>query len=136
MEPDDTNLVDLELITTRRGMWISNSYAALCLEEDLSSVDVWTRVYGMILQNGHSEACKPLIEYLQYQLHGTGDANSAIFDKVNELRQPRVTTEFFRHRNTVMGHMNVAHPNAGTAPATQTTGGTGASVYRKFSFTN
>ena len=125
MEPDDTNLVDLELITTRRGMWIPNSYAALCLEEDLSPVDVWTRVYGMVLQNGHSEAFKPLIEYLQYQLHGTGDANAAIFDEVIELRQPRATPEFLRHRNTVLGHMNVACPNAGTAPATQTTGGTG-----------
>ena len=108
MEPDDTNLVDLELITTRRGMWIQNKYAALCLEEDLSPVDVWTRVYGLILQNGHLEACKPLIKYLQYHLHGTGDANAAIFDEVNDLCQPQVTPEFLRHRNTVMGHMSVS----------------------------
>ena len=128
MEPDDANLVDLKLITTCRGMWIPIMYAAFCLEEDLSPVDVWTRVYGLILQNGNLEICKPLIKYLQYQLHGSGDANTAISDEVNNLRQPWVTPEFLMHRNTIMGDMSVSRMNAETAPAAQAAGGTSGGI--------
>ena len=90
------DLEEAELITTRRGMWIPNRYAALCLEEELSPVDVWNRVYGAMLQNGHTMVCSPLVQYLQYQLQGTVDGNTAIFN-AQDLNQPCVTTEFLRH---------------------------------------
>ena len=39
---NEANLDDLELIIPRRGMWLPNQYASLCLEEGLSPVDVHT----------------------------------------------------------------------------------------------
>ena len=64
---EDGNLPDLVAITTRRSMWIPNAYAALCLEDSLSPADIWNRVYGMLLQNGHTVVCVPLVQFLQYQ---------------------------------------------------------------------
>ena len=37
-EPTTENVVDIELISTRRSMWIPNQYAALCVEEDMAPV--------------------------------------------------------------------------------------------------
>lgn len=108
IEANDENLADIELITTRRGMWIPNQYAALCLEEGLNPVETWTRLYGRILQDGTSVACKPLIDYLRVQLIGgdDGDLNESFYD-VNELIQPRPGRSFQRHRQTVHQHLQV-----------------------------
>ena len=38
------NLVDLDLITTRRSMWIPDQYSALCVDEELSRGEVFTLV--------------------------------------------------------------------------------------------
>ena len=78
VEVSDANLEDLEMIITRRGMWIPNQYAKLCLG-GLNPAEIWTRVYGSMLQNGHTEAWKPLVEFLQYQVQGTGEFNMALF---------------------------------------------------------
>ena len=94
--PANEELEDLELIVTGRGMWIPNSYAALCLEHGLSPVDVWKRVYGAILQDGHGTGCSPLIEFLQYQMLGTAGTNMAIFGH-QDLVQPPISAEFLRH---------------------------------------
>ena len=64
-EISDANLEDLELIKTRNAMWIPNQYAVLLLDDDLSPVSTWVRVYGAILQNGHLDACRPLVQFLQ-----------------------------------------------------------------------
>ena len=59
----DEDLKEAKLITTRCGMWIPNHYAVLYLEDGLSPVDVWTRVYGALLQNGHTTECSPLVQH-------------------------------------------------------------------------
>ena len=117
---DDTNVDDLLLVETRRGMWIPNQYAALCLEEGLAPVAVWNRVYPALLQDGLTTVCEPLIQYLQYQLLGTTAANDALYTE-QELLQPRATTEFLRHRGTVLSHLS-AHISAGAQ------GGTGGTT--------
>ena len=124
---EDGNLTDLEQITTRRGMWIPNPYAALCLDEGLTPVEVWSRVYGLILQNGHGAACKPLVKFLQYQAMGAVEDNEAIFSH-EDLLQPRVTADFVRHRTTVLSHLHSANDGnggsgGGSGNATHGTGG-------------
>ena len=118
VEINDANLEDLETIITRKGMWIPNQYAKLCLG-GLNPAEVWTRVYGAILQNGHTEACKPLVEFLQYQIQGSGEFNMALFDEATELTQLQVTSVFLRHRSHVLSHL---HP-FGTKGGSGSTGG-------------
>ena len=55
----DEDLEEAELITTRRGMWIPNCYAALCLEDGLSPVDVWNRIYGASFRIGTLPCAPP-----------------------------------------------------------------------------
>ena len=119
---DEANLTDLEQIKTRRGMWIPNPYAALCLDEGLSPVEVWNRVYGLVLSNGHGEACGPLVRFLQYQIMGAVEDNEAIFSH-EDLLQPRVTADFVRHRTSVLSHLGVSSQGAGGASGGQSTGG-------------
>ena len=110
MTPDENNLEELMLVGIRRAMWIPNLYALLC--HKVTSVDVWNRVYGNILQNGHSAVCSPLIQFLQHQLLRTHVSNTAIFT-LQELVQPRATSEFLRHCSLVLAHLIPAATNAG-----------------------
>ena len=112
---NDQNVADIELVTTRRGMWIPNQYAALCLEEGLNPVETWSRIYGMILQDGATVACKPLIDFMRVQLMGDVVDNESFFD-VDELPQPRPGRSFLRHRQGVLSHMM---PTATTVNAPQ-----------------
>ena len=110
---DKDNLEDLVSILTRRGMWIPNSYVALCLGEELGPVDIWNRLYRVMLQKGHTTVCSPLVQYLQYHLGGAVGSNEAIFDSSN-LLQPRVNAEFLRHRSSILAHLGIntsATPN-------------------------
>ena len=119
---DENNLEDLVRVTTRRGMWIPNSYAALCLGDELGPVEVWNRVYGTMLRKGHATVCSPLVQFLQYQIRGAVATNEAIFDP-SDLLQPRVNAEFLRHCSSVLSHLGstaTPPPNAGS-----TTAGTG-----------
>ena len=135
LTPDasDANLEDLESIITRRGMWIPNGYAKLCLG-GLNPAEIWTRVYGEILRNGHATACKPLVEFLQYQIQGSGEFNMALFDEKTDLAQPRISTVFLRHRNHVLSHLQPSNvPSGSTASGADATapagsGGTGAAA--------
>ena len=120
---DDANLPDLVAIGTRRAMWIPNSYAALCLEDSLTPVDIWNRVYGAILHNGHGQVCAPLIQFMQYQLLGTGADNSALFTET-DLPQPRVTADFLRHRSSLLGHLK----DSGMPDMNNTGGGGGGAT--------
>ena len=96
-------------------MWIPNQYAALCLEEGLNPVETWSRIYGMILQDGATVACKPLIDFMRVQLMGDVVDNESFFD-VDELPQPRPGRSFLRHRQGVLSHMM---PTATTVNAPQ-----------------
>ena len=107
----EDDLEEADLVTTRRGMWIPNQYAALCLEDNLSPGDVWRRVYGALLRNGHTTICAPLVNFLQYHLQGGVLGNTAIFSAA-DLLQPRVTASFLRHRSSVLSHMNLHGTNA------------------------
>ena len=113
---NDANLPDLTPITTRRGMWIPNSYAALCLEDNLTPVDIWNRVYGLMLSNGHTVICSPLVEFMQYHLMGAIATNLGIFDDTS-LLQPRVNADFLRHRSTLLGHLAPGGNNNKTTQA-------------------
>ena len=104
---DDDNLKDLVSIKTRRGMWIPNSYAASCLSGDLGPIEVWNRLYGVMLQKGHTAVCSPL---LQYHLRGAVQSNEAAFGPT-DLLQPRVNAEFLRHRSSILSHLRANAPN-------------------------
>ena len=105
---NDANLPDLVAVGMRRSMWIPNSYAALCLlDDDLSPAEIWNRVYGMLLQNGHTAVCSPLVQFMQYQLLGSADTNAALFSDTS-LVQPRVAADFLRHRSSLLAHLNTS----------------------------
>ena len=46
---NDANVADIEQVSTSRGMWLPNQYAALVLEEGLSPVEVWSNCNVMDL---------------------------------------------------------------------------------------
>ena len=95
-------------------MWIPNQYTHLCLGDRLSPVEVWNRLYGTILQNGHVEACKVLLRFLQYQLQGNNLANLAVYNEGEDLVQPRANPTFLRHQNMVLSHLQPS-TTSGTA---------------------
>ena len=101
---NDANVADIEQVSTYRGMWMPNQYAALCLEEGLSPVEVWSRLYGQILQDGASDVCKPLLTFLRVQILGDVMVNAAIYDPA-ELLIPRPSISFHRHRMKVLNHL-------------------------------
>jgi len=101
-EISDANLEDLELVKTRNAMWIPNQYAVLLLDDDLSPVSTWVQVYGAILQNGHLDACRPLVQFLQVQLLGNSVSNTHPFVG---LTQTFASASLIRHRNAVLSHM-------------------------------
>ena len=127
-EISEDTLDELVSVTTRRGMWIPNKYAALCIEGGLSPVEVWNRVYGEILRNGHTACCAPLIQYLQYQLMGTSTLNTAIYGPT-DLQQPRVTAEFLRHRSNVLSHLLADGTTADPTAARSNNTGAGAGAF-------
>ena len=45
-------------------MWIPNQYVALYLEEVVSPVDVWERLYRALRWDVTLEAGSPLVDYL------------------------------------------------------------------------
>jgi len=115
IEVTDANLEDLEPITTRSAIWIPNQYAALLLDDSLTPVVTWSRIYGAILQNGHQDSCKPLINFLQVQLLGSNAANVFPFVIGEDLIQPIMAPSLIRHRNSVHRHMAVT-PVLGAPP--------------------
>ena len=125
MDENDIDNDDVESFATRRGMWLPNSYAALCLGEQLTPVDVWNRLYSVIVQNGHLEACSPLIRFLQYQLLGSDPDNNALYQE-DDLTQPNVTPAFLRHRAEVLS--DLIGPTANASGSTSNTGGSGGSA--------
>ena len=82
----DANLEDLELM----------------LDDDLSPVSTWVRVYGAILQNGHLDACRPLVQFLQDQLLGNSASNTHPF---LGLAQTFASASLIRHRNAMLSHL-------------------------------
>ena len=124
----DDDLEEAELITTSRGMWIPNRYAALCLEDGLSPVDVWNRLYGALLQNGHATICAPLVQYLQYQLQGTVATNTAIFDTqdVGQLAVMSPTNDAWTA--CTLAEQLTTTIRTDTAPCTSTRTGTSTST--------
>ena len=121
---------ELVAVTTRRGMWIPNPYAALFLEGGLLPVEVWNRIYGEILRRDHIASCSPLIPFLQYQLMGTSGLNTAIFGTTGVL-QPRVSAEFLCHRSNMLSHLQ-----AGSATTGQSAGGNNAGTGGAFTGMN
>ena len=116
---------DVEEVITRRGMWIPNVYAMLCLGNDLSPVDMWNHLYSNIVQNGHLQACTLLIGYLQYQLLGGDQENAAIYNE-DDLMQTCVNSKFLRHRSHVLSDLQLSDgmenlpTNVGAAPGIST----------------
>ena len=114
---------DTELVRTRRGMWIPNHYAALIVEEGLSPVEIWNRIYGRILQDGVAQACEPLVDFLRIQLLGHEATNTAFYpSESDELHQPRNSRSFLHHRNSVVRYLIPAVATNTMAPAVANTG--------------
>ena len=128
--PEARNLVvltedveDTELVRTRHGMWIPNHYAALIVEEGLSPVEIWNRIYGRILQDGVAQACEPLVDFLRIQLLGHEASNTAFYpSESDELHQPRNSRAFLHHRNNVVRYLIPTVSTNTTAPAVANTG--------------
>ena len=95
-EVNTENVSDLEIVTTRRSMWIPNQSAALCLDEDMSPVDIYNVVYGAMIQDGVVNECQPLLDFLRVQLIGANKGNSAIFleDELRTLVRMSATWSF------------------------------------------
>ena len=74
----------------------------LLLDDDLSPVSSWVRVYGAITQNGHLDACLPLVQFLQVQLLGNSKSNTHSF---RGLAQTFASASLIRHRNAVLSHL-------------------------------
>ena len=118
-EATTENVIDLDLVTTRRTMWIPNKYAALCIEEDMSPVEVFRRVQNALVQDEVSNECKPLVDFLRAHLVGNHPSNSAIYLD-SELTQPRSSTSLIRHRNKVLDSLYTPVPAVSTgAPSIQ-----------------
>ena len=94
-------------------MWIPNQYAALCLEEGVSPVDVWGRLYRALRRDSTLEACSTLVDYLQAQLRGNVKSNESPYD-ADELVEPRTDVSLIRHRTGILQHMEP--PDAKIAP--------------------
>ena len=114
---DDANLEDLELLTTRRSMWIPNQYAALLLETGLSPVAVWNRLYPQLLQDGNTISCKPLLTFIQAHIIGNHINNNAIFDESFDLIIPPVDAPLMRNRASVLSHLAPPATMPAAAPA-------------------
>ena len=113
-EPTTENVVDIELISTRRSMWIPNQYAALCVEEDMTPVDIYSRVHAALLQDGVAMECQPLVDFLRAQLVGAHHTNAAIYLE-SELTQPRSVTSLIRHRNLILRSLSSSFPSVPTS---------------------
>ena len=77
-------------------------YAALLLDDALSPVATWLRIYGVILQNGHQDSCKPLIHFLQVQL-------------LVKMPQTFFLPTLIHHLKSILSHMAVT-PVLGAPP--------------------
>ena len=84
-------------------MWIPNHFAALLLEENLSPIDVWERLYGALVRDGVIDVCLPLLEFLSYQILGSAPSNAAAFA---DLSQPNANAALVRHRQEIVAHMS------------------------------
>ena len=62
----------------------------------------------MLLQNGHTVVCAPLVQFLQYQQMGSAAKNTALFSEP----QPRVTANFLGHRSSLLTHLNASGVDA------------------------
>ena len=98
-------------------MWIHNHFAALFLEENLSPVDLWERLYGVFARDRIMEECAPLLEFLAYQLLGSDRSNEAAFP---ELSQPNANAAFVRHRQAII---DLLSPSTSTTSGNPTIGG-------------
>ena len=117
---NDDNVGDIEIVTIRNAMWMPNQYAALCIDEGLSPVEIWNRVYGVLLQDGATRACKPLVDFMRAQLWGNVRVNEAFFGR-GALRQPPTSRSLIRHRQKVLQHMSpTATPGSGNQLASTT----------------
>ena len=114
---DEANLEDLELLTTRRSMWIPNQYAALVLDTGLSPVAVWNRLYSQLLQDGNTVSCEPLLTFLRANIIGDHINNGAIFDETFDLFIPPVDAPLMRNRAAVLQHLAPPTTMPATAPA-------------------
>ena len=107
-----TNEVDLEPLTVRKGMWLSNRYASLLIEENLTPFNVWTRLNGVMRAEGLLLFFTPLIYYLCFQLLGKMPLNTALADG-NELAQPQIDARLLHNSLSVLQHLA---PSSTTAP--------------------
>ena len=84
-----SNMANLEALTVWKGMWVLNCYEALLLKENLTPVNVWTRLYGAMCTKGLLLFCATLVNYLRFQLLGNVPLNTVI-DDGDDIVQPQI----------------------------------------------
>ena len=70
-------------------MWFPNYYEALLLKENLTPVNVWTKLYGEMCTTGLLIFCTTLVNYLRFQLLGNVPLNTVI-DDGDDIVQPQI----------------------------------------------
>ena len=75
----------------------------------MSPVEVFKRVHGALVQDGVSNECKPLVDFLKAQLVGKEKSNYAIYLD-SELAQPKSSTALIHHRNKVLSSLYTLVP--------------------------
>ena len=70
-------------------MWFPNYYEALLLKENLTPVNVWTKLYGEMCTTGLLIFCTTLVNYLSFQLLGFLPINT-VLDDGEEIFQPQI----------------------------------------------
>ena len=101
-------------MVARRGIWIPNQYASLCLEEETLPVDAWERLYGALRQGVTLGSCSPLVDYLRVQIRGNYESNKASYE-ADELVGPCTASSLVRHCTGNIQHM--APSDAEMAPS-------------------
>ena len=82
-------MANLEPLTVRKLMWVLNCYEALLLEENLTPVNVWTRLYREMRTKGLFLFYTTLVNYLRLQILGDVSLNT-VLDDGEEIFQPQI----------------------------------------------
>ena len=101
-------LTDLDLITTRKVMWIPNKYASLVVYGEYNPIEVWKRVYGALLRDGVLTEYAPLVDFLCASVINSSTNTTAVSTPTelldSDLRYPRCDRTLLAHRSEVVAH--------------------------------
>ena len=84
-----SNMANQEPLTVPKVMWVPNCYEALLLKENLTPVNVWTRLYREMRTKGLFLFYTTLVNYLRLQILGDVSLNT-VLDDGEEIFQTQI----------------------------------------------